>query len=248
MEVAFYLTMIFQKRLQNRLLTLKKAMNELNFLSAILVGLAGGVHCVGMCGGIVGAFSYAIPKKASKLPYTLAYNLGRISSYTFAGMITGSAGLMFAQQVNQGIVVLNFISAVFLLLLGLYITGVWQGLSKIEKLGSLLWKAISPWSKKLLPFPNPFYALPYGMIWGWLPCGLVYSVLTWSLASGSAIDGAMIMAGFGIGTLPIMILMATGFEKIQQFLQSKPAKILMGLLLVMFALNQLINTISGSIH
>ena len=113
MEAVFYLTMIFQKPQLNPRLNPKITMNELNFLSAILVGLAGGVHCVGMCGGIVGAFSYAIPNNASKLPYTLAYNLGRISSYTFAGMITGWAGFMFAQQVNQGIVILNFFSAVF---------------------------------------------------------------------------------------------------------------------------------------
>ena len=223
-------------------------MTELSFVSALLIGLAGGVHCVGMCGGIVGAFAYAVPKNAVMLPYTLAYNLGRITSYTIAGSITGWAGYLFAQQISQGIVILQFVSGVFLFLLGLYVAGWWKGLSKIEKLGSKIWQAIRPWSKKLLPFKSPLHALPYGMIWGWLPCGLVYSVLTWSLASGSATQGAIIMAGFGLGTLPIMILMATGFEKIQHLIQKPIAKVLMGLLLILFAGNQLFQAISSSIQ
>jgi sulfite exporter TauE/SafE len=232
----------------SRNLPQKKAMSDLSFFSAFLIGLAGGVHCVGMCGGIVGAFAYAVPKNAVMLPYTLAYNFGRIASYIIAGAITGWAGYLFAQQINQGIVILQFVSGVFLVSLGLYVAGWWQGLTKIEKFGSQFWQMIRPWSKKLLPFKSPLHALPYGMIWGWLPCGLVYSVLTWSLASGSALQGAIIMTGFGLGTLPIMLLMATGFDRIQQLIQNPRAKILMGLLLIIFALNQLYQAISGSIQ
>jgi sulfite exporter TauE/SafE len=223
-------------------------MTDLSFISALLIGLAGGVHCVGMCGGIVGAFAYAVPKNSTMLPYTLAYNFGRIFSYVLAGAITGWAGKLFAQQIAQGIVILQFVSGIFLFVLGLYIAGLWQGLSKIEKLGSRFWQLIHPYSKKLLPFKNPLHALPYGMIWGWLPCGLVYSVLTWSLASGSALNGGVIMAGFGLGTLPIMILMATGFNKIQQVIQNPKSKTLMGLLLMIFASFQLFQAISGSIQ
>lgn len=223
-------------------------MTDLSFVSALLIGLAGGVHCVGMCGGIVGAFAYAVPKNSTMLPYTLAYNFGRIFSYVLAGAITGWAGQLFAQQIAQGIVILQFVSGIFLFILGLYIAGLWQGLSKIEQFGSRFWQIIHPWSKKLLPFRGPIHALPYGMIWGWLPCGLVYSVLTWSLASGSALNGGIIMAGFGLGTLPIMILMATGFNKIQQVIQNPKSKTLMGLLLMIFASFQLFQAISGSIQ
>jgi sulfite exporter TauE/SafE len=223
-------------------------MNDLSFISAFIIGLAGGVHCIGMCGGIVGAFSYAVPKNAAIFPYTIAYNLGRITSYIGAGAITGWAGYLFAHQINQGIVILQFVSGVFLFILGLYIAGWWQGLSKIEKFGSKFWKLIQPWSKKLLPFKHPLHALPYGMIWGWLPCGLVYSVLTWTLASGSALQGAVIMAGFGLGTFPIMILMATGFDKIQMLIQKPRTKIFMGLVLIIFATKQLFQAVSGSMH
>jgi sulfite exporter TauE/SafE len=236
------------KNHQNHNQLLTKVMNDLTFFSALLIGLAGGVHCVGMCGGIVGAFTYAVPKNSAMLPYTLAYNFGRVISYIIAGSITGWAGYLFAHQINQGIIILQFVSGVFLFLLGLYIAGWWQGLSNIEKLGSKFWQLIRPWSKKLLPFKSPLHALPYGMIWGWLPCGLVYSVLTWSLASGSALQGAIIMAGFGLGTLPIMILMASGFDKIQQLIQTPKAKVFMGLLLMIFATNQLFQAISGSIQ
>jgi hypothetical protein len=201
-----------------------------------------------MCGGIVGAFTYAIPKGAPVLPYTLAYNAGRIFSYILAGSLTGGAGFLFAQQLHQGIVILQFISGIFLFFLGLYIAGWWQGLNKIEKLGLHLWQVIRPWSKKLLPFKSPVYALPYGMIWGWLPCGLVYSVLTWSLASGSIKQGAMIMAGFGLGTLPIMLLMALGFDKVKHLLQHPATKKIMGILLLLFACAQIFKAISGSVH
>jgi sulfite exporter TauE/SafE len=223
-------------------------MNDFNFFAAMLVGMAGGIHCVGMCGGIVGAFSYAVPKEKSLLPYTLAYNFGRIISYSIAGAITGWAGQIFSRQVDQGLIVLQFVSSLFLLILGLYIAGWWFGLRKIEQFGTLLWQHLQPLSKRFIPFKSPLHALPYGMIWGWLPCGLVYSMLTWSLAGGSAQNGALIMAGFGLGTLPIMLLMAAGFDGIKQGLQQPVVQKMMGLLLVFFALFQLYQVIERSIH
>ncbi|WP_158968894.1 sulfite exporter TauE/SafE family protein [Paraglaciecola sp. L3A3] len=222
-------------------------MYELSFFSAMLIGLAGGVHCAGMCGGIVGAFSYALPKGSNLFAYTLTYNLGRIFSYTLAGGLTGWLGQIFSNQINQGIVILQFIGSVFLILLAFYITGWWRGLSKIEKIGTKLWQIIRPWSTKFIPFKNPLYALPYGIIWGWLPCGLIYSSLTWSLASGSAINGALLMFGFGLGTLPIMVLMALGFAKTQKMVQHPKVKLIIGLLLLVFAGLQIIKLMSLSV-
>ncbi|MEP2652125.1 MAG: sulfite exporter TauE/SafE family protein [Paraglaciecola sp.] len=223
-------------------------MNDLSFLSALVIGLAGGVHCVGMCGGIVGAFSYAIPKGGSTRLYSFTYNLGRIASYTIAGALTGWLGQIVSQQVDQGIVILQFMSSVFLVILALYIGGWWHGLTKVEAIGRQFWRLLQPWSKKILPFKGPLHALPYGAIWGWLPCGLVYSVLTWSLASGSALNGAQIMLGFGLGTLPIMLLMALGFEKSKAYLQHPLTKKFMGILLLFFALFQLYLTFKNSLR
>ncbi|MDU0355089.1 sulfite exporter TauE/SafE family protein [Paraglaciecola aquimarina] len=222
-------------------------MYELSFFSAMLIGLAGGVHCAGMCGGIVGAFSYALPKNASLLAYSLTYNFGRILSYTLAGGLTGWLGQIFSNQIHQGVLILQFIGSVFLVLLAFYVTGWWRGLVKLEKIGSNLWKWIRPWSTKLLPFKTPLHALPYGMIWGWLPCGLIYSSLTWSLASGSAINGALLMFGFGLGTLPIMILMALGFDKVKSLAQHPNVKLAIGLLLLIFASLQILNLITSSV-
>jgi uncharacterized protein len=191
-------------------------MTDLSFISAFLIGIAGSVHCVGMCGGIVGALSFAIPKQQSNHLYILSYNIGRILSYALAGALVGLLGQLVSHNSHTGVIVLQLISGIFLILLASYIGGWWHGLLVVEKMGKYLWKFISPHSKRFIPFKTPLSALPYGMLWGWLPCGLVYSTLTWSLASGSAFDGAIIMFAFGLGTLPAMFLMALGFKQIQQ--------------------------------
>lgn len=121
-------------------------------------------------------------------------------------------------------------------MLAAYIGGWWQGLSQIERAGKYLWRYISPLAKAFIPFKTPFHALPYGMIWGWLPCGLVYSTLTWSLASGSATTGAGIMLGFGLGTLPIMLLMALGIKQLAQVIRHPLSKQLIACCLVIYAL------------
>ena len=239
----------------------------LDLFSAFIIGLIGSGHCIAMCGGITTMLTSALPHsdkyKEQKIPVNnqnttdnfhskvalvTCYNIGRISSYALIGAIVGFTGSIAAKNIGMPLASLRIISSIFMILLGLYI-GQWlMWLNRIEALGKILWRYISPLASNAIPVNSPYKALILGCVWGWLPCGLVYSVLTWSLASGSAFQGALIMAGFGIGTLPIMILMATGFEKIQQLLQSKQAKILMGLLLVVFACNQLFKAISGSIN
>jgi sulfite exporter TauE/SafE len=216
-------------------------MNELSLLSAFIIGLAGSVHCFAMCGGIVSAFTFVIPKNAKHWPYIVAYNFGRILSYTLAGGITGALGMLFSHQVKQGIVVLEFISAIFLFVLALYIGNLWTGLKQLEKLGASLWRHISPLSKKLLPFPSPVHAVPYGMVWGWLPCGLVYSTLTWSMASGSAINGAAIMLCFGLGTLPALFAVAAGMQSVKLILSKPLTRHIMAICLLIFSITIVIN-------
>jgi uncharacterized protein len=194
-------------------------MNDLTFVAAILVGLAGGLHCVVMCGGVVSALSYAIPPERAHFPYILAYNLGRVFSYTLAGGLCGWLGQLFSHHSLGGINVLQVISSIFLLLLACYIGNWWRGLTKIEHMGRYLWRFISPMGKRFIPFKSVFHALPYGMLWGWLPCGLVYSALTWSLASGGWQSGAWLMFGFGLGTLPVMLLIAMGFRQLNTVLR-----------------------------
>lgn len=207
-----------------------------DYISALLIGLAGSVHCVAMCGGVTAGLSLAIPKEKNKTGFIAAYNLGRITSYTLAGAITGGLSGILSHQLNGGIAWLNLISGVFLLLIAAYIGNWWPILSRLEKAGSGLFKRISPFSKRFMPFKHPGYAVPYGLIWGWLPCGLVYSALTWSLASESALNGAVIMLFFGLGTLPSMMLAAYSTTQITTFLKNPRTKQLIALLLALFGM------------
>lgn len=210
--------------------------SEFSYLSAFLVGLAGGVHCVGMCGGIASAFSFAIPKGASHGPYIASYNIGRILSYTVAGGITGYLGSLFTSSVVTGLLILQTLSIVFLILLALYISELYKGLIYFEKAGAKLWRYIAPLAKSLIPFKSPFHTLAYGMIWGWLPCGLVYSALTWALASGSLLQGGIFMFCFGLGTLPALIATSMGAGFLIPILQNKMTRLTIASLLFVFSI------------
>ncbi len=183
------------------------------YLSAFLVGLLGGVHCVGMCGGIVGALTLGVPAARhgarSTLPYLLSYNLGRIASYTLAGALVGGLGMLIAglMPVYRTQQFLFGVAGAFMILLGLYLGGWWYGLARVERAGSVLWRRIEPLGRGLLPVRSPGQALVLGLLWGWLPCGLVYSMLVWSVAAGDALRGAVLMLSFGVGTLPNLLAM-----------------------------------------
>jgi len=183
-----------------------------SLLTALLVGLLGGVHCVGMCGGIVATLTAGLPREqrqrlSRQLPFQLAYNAGRIASYTFAGAVMGALGAVALQLVPLYLAqrLLYLIAAGFMLALGLYLGGWWQGMTHIERLGERLWRQIEPLGRRFLPVRHWWQALAVGVVWGWLPCGLVYSVLIWSAGSGGPLQGALLMLVFGLGTLPNLL-------------------------------------------
>ncbi|MBI5783179.1 MAG: sulfite exporter TauE/SafE family protein [Gammaproteobacteria bacterium] len=187
---------------------------EITLVSAFLVGLLGSTHCLGMCGGIVGALTLGLKDDIrrspwSLFPYLAAYNLGRIASYTLAGAALGLASAQVLHLVPPASARLaaKVISAGFMIALGLYLTGCWRGLTVLERLGGKLWTRIEPMGRRFLPVNHPGKALALGLVWGWLPCGLVYSALAWSLASGDAMRGATLMLAFGLGTLPMLFAM-----------------------------------------
>ncbi|MBF7072832.1 sulfite exporter TauE/SafE family protein [Glaciecola sp. MH2013] len=189
-----------------------------------------------MCGGIASAFSFAIPKNSSASTYIIAYNLGRIASYTMAGAITGYLGSLASSAIYIGLPILQAISIIFLVLLALYISDWYKGLSYLERLGSHIWRIISPLSKRFIPFRTPLSAVAYGAIWGWLPCGLVYSMLTWSLASESAVDGALFMLFFGFGTLPAVMATSLGASFLLPLLQHRKTRQIIAAFLLAFSL------------
>ena len=212
-------------------------------LAAFLVGLLGGVHCVGMCGGIVGTLTLGLPvgvrsRAPRLLPYQLTYNLGRIAGYGLAGALLGGLGqaAFLALPLQRG---LYFIAALFMLLLGLYLAGWWPGFARLEGLGTGLWRRIEPLGRRLLPIRSLGQALGVGFVWAWIPCGLVYSVLIWALAAGSAVQGALLMLAFGLGTLPTLLGMGMLAGLAARFTEQTWLRRLAGLLVLGFGLHAL---------
>lgn len=205
---------------------------ESSLFAIFLVGLLGGTHCVGMCGGIVAAISLQMPAGGTRFPYHLAYNLGRMTSYAIAGAIVGAVGsstllLKGFLPVEQ---VLYVLANLMLVLLGLYLAGIWHAVMYIERIGSFVWKRLQPYMARLLPIKTVGGSFLVGLVWGWLPCGLVYSVLLSALASGNAVHGALLMLAFGLGTLPNLLAMGLFAQKLKPWLQHKLVRLAAGLL------------------
>ena len=220
--------------------------NPLTYTSAFLLGLFSTIHCVGMCGGIIGALSLSLPveirnNKARMLMFITTYNIGRILSYSFAGLVAGAigTGVLASAGFDQGHAVLRAIGVAMMVAIGLYLAGWLPQLAIVEKIGVPVWKKLEPLGRKLLPVASLPKAMAYGLIWGWLPCGLVYFVLLWALTAGNAAQGALTMLAFGIGTLPT--LLATGFMTswLTRFARSTRARQLVGLLIVAMAIGSL---------
>jgi uncharacterized protein len=204
-------------------------------LAAFAVGVLGGVHCLGMCGGIVGAISVSHAGSAAPAwPRLLAYNLGRMGSYVIAGALAGWLGAALLGALPQGQRVLELLAAVFLILLGLYLGGWWPILARLERFGGLLWRRIEPLGRHFIPVRHAGQAFVVGAVWGWLPCGLVYSVLVWTLAAGSAADGALLMAAFALGTLPNLMLMGLFAARLARFVRHGVVRQAAGALLVAY--------------
>jgi sulfite exporter TauE/SafE len=191
-------------------------MNDLAQLSVpFFIGLLSAWHCFGMCGGIVGALTMSLDKSLRLRPsslfgFNIAYNTGRIFSYSIAGLIVGLLGQGLtestADHFNLGRM-LRVLSALLLIVLGLYVAGWLPAAARIENLGQPIWRRLQPLGKRMLPVKSWPQALFFGLIWGWLPCGLVYYALMQAFATGNAQHAAGFMLAFGLGTLlPIMAL------------------------------------------
>ena len=221
-------------------------MPEFNLLAIFLTGLLGGVHCVGMCGGIVGAFSLQLPGSGPRLSYHLAANLGRLASYVIAGLIAGALGSTsaFLSQLFPAEKILYVLANLVLIALGLHLAGIWSGVLVLEAAGGGVWKRLQPLFKKLVPIQSVPQAFAAGMVWGWLPCGLVYSVLIAALASGSALQGGLTMLAFGLGTLPNLLLMGIFASQLQKLLTRRGVKLGAGLVIVALGVTGLLRALN----
>ncbi len=210
----------------------------LSYSSAFLIGLLGSTHCLSMCGGISASLSMALPVgRGFRLRQTLmllAFNGGRIGSYTLIAALIALLSTSAADYWAQLGPVLRTLAGLLLILMGLSMGQWWQGIRYIERVGAPIWKRLSPLTQRVLPVHHVGQALALGALWGWLPCGLIYSTLGWAALQPTVGSAAMTMVFFGLGTLPSML--ATGYAAtwIRKLREHRHFRQFAGLLLIGF--------------
>ncbi len=203
--------------------------------AAFMGGLVGGVHCAGMCGGIVQALC-AVPGGKAEVRYLIGYNIGRMASYACAGALAGALGqaglLTRAAPLLQP--VMFALASLMLVMLGLYLAGVMPLMTRIEAAGAWLWRGISPLTRRMLPVTSMSRALGLGALWGWLPCGMVYAVLLSALAMGAWWQGALVMLAFGLGTLPNLLGFGMLAQRINRLRRAGAPRAIAGIAISLF--------------
>jgi len=207
---------------------------SLSITTAFILGLLGGAHCLGMCGGIAATVSLSTEGGGRGSLLLAGYNTGRIVSYTAAGALVGSLSWLVSDESN--LIAMRTLAGLMLIAMGLYVAQWWQGLSRLEQAGGAAWKYLRPYASRLLPVKNLSQALMLGALWGWLPCGLVYSTLIWASAAADWQSSASLMAAFGAGTLPTMLLTGLLAQQVKQLLQQRATKHIFGMLIIFFGL------------
>ncbi|MCC2957652.1 sulfite exporter TauE/SafE family protein [Massilia sp. IC2-477] len=225
-------------------------MATISLFPVFLVGLAGSVHCAGMCGGIVGAMSapsrpafplpvrtVSAPAFAPAIAHVAAYNAGRIASYAgagaLAGGLAGGAARLGLPALQSG----AYVAAnLMLVALGLYLMDAWRGLARLEQGGQALWRRIAPLLRHVKPGATPGRMFAAGALWGWLPCAMVYSMLVTAMLSGSAAGGAAVMLAFGLGTLPMLAAIGLAGLRLRALFQQPGVRLACGLLVLTYGL------------
>lgn len=202
----------------------------LSLFTAFMLGLFGSSHCVVMCGGIAAAIGARAGER--RLSAAMLFNSGRILSYTLAGLLVGSLGLWLQSLNDQLMLILRTSAAVMLVLMGLYVARWSTLLTRFEQLGNHLWKRLQPATGKMMQSARLRDQLLLGMLWGWLPCGLIYSTLGWVAANGQPALGAAAMFAFGLGTLPALLASTMAGNLLTSLLANRHLRRLAGLLLI----------------
>lgn len=217
-------------------------MQETTLFTLFLLGFFGGTHCVGMCGGLSSAFVLQLPPGLNRFGLIVLLNSGRIGGYVFIGSLMGAlsqAGSLL-QHTHTAQLLLLAAANVLLLLTGLYLAGLVSLSAKIESLGRPLWRRLNPLLNRLLPLRSASGCLAVGFLWAWLPCGLVYNAALYALGSGSAAQGALYLAAFGLGTLPNLLAMGAFAAQLQRVLHHRGIRLLAGLTVAAWAVYQLL--------
>jgi len=200
--------------------------------AALLTGLLGGAHCVAMCGGIATGFSV---HSRGGWWAALQPNLGRVGGYVLAGALVGGlgGGLLGIARIPQLGIAMRALVGIVLVVAGLRMLDRRGRLPRFSGgPGNRLWQALRPLQRRLLPADTAGKRIALGMLWGWMPCGLSTTLLAAAWLSASALHGALTMAAFGLGTLPVMVSLTWAGARIGQRLQRGALRNAAGLLVI----------------
>lgn len=217
-------------------------------LAAFSIGILGGAHCVGMCGGIIGALTMSVSAEQYRQRFFLIvfYNLGRISSYLLIAWVFYQ--LIHSLQNYFALQFMRYVAGVLLIAMGLYLANWWRGLIYLEKAGSYLWRFIQPFSRSLLPVTSSSQAFLLGVIWGWLPCGLIYSALAYAVTANTSFNAVLIMLAFAVGTLPAVLASGLLAERLLMLVKKSVVRQSFALLIIVFGMWTLSQAIQHSGH
>lgn len=224
-------------------------MNEFAALAgaAFVTGLLGSVHCLGMCAGISGivAANAAAAGLRRQAGLTLAYNAGRLASYAFLGAVVAALGGTLVASIPALAAPIRFATGAIIVLIGLQVAFDLRLTRAVENAGAALWQKLTPVARRFVPVTTLPRALGLGLLWGWLPCGLVYSVLLMAAASARPTAGLVTMLAFGAGTLPAMLLTGLGAARLAQVFRRRGTRLGLGLLVVGLGIATIAMPVSG---
>ena len=201
--------------------------------AAFVTGLLGSAHCFGMCAGISGLFAVnaSVVSVRAQMPMAIAYNGGRVFSYVLLGVVVAVLGQTIVNAIPTIAAPVRLASGVLIVIVGLQVAFGWRFLAPLENAGARIWNRVAPTAKTLLPVTSIPKSLGLGLLWGWLPCGLVYSVLLLAATTANAMQGGLVMLAFGLGTMPAMIATGISASRLSFFMNRK--RLGAGLLIVL---------------
>jgi len=217
------------------------ATGPMSLFAAFVAGAAGSVHCLAMCGGLSGALGMRARRSGAgagkAFAHTVTYQAGRISSYCIAGALVGAFGglLQSAADFNRVAAISRVVAGVVLVLAAVGVLFEWRPLRPMEILGGRVWSRMAPLARSI-PSSGLRGALLLGMVWGWLPCGLIYSMLLVAALAGGAAQGAATMLSFGIGTAPTVVAAALLSGLASRAAMTRGLNVAAGSLLLLFGL------------
>ena len=175
-------------------------------VAALLMGFFGSPHCLGMCGGLVTAFGLSMKEvsPAKRRALVATYHFGRLTSYAFLGLLAGLIGTTVLQPLMQGNSMPRILLGLVLVFVGVTMLGA-PFLKNLERFGMRFWQYLSPIRQKVFPLNTFPRALSAGLLWGFLPCGLVYGALLIAVVAHNPLSGAALMFVFGLGTVPMLV-------------------------------------------